>query len=222
MVAFAMFTASLTIVPAAQAQTLNVLHTFTGAADGGQPFAGLTQDAAGNLYGTTANGGSGGYGIVFKMTHRSYGRVFSTLYSFHGGADGALPESRVVFGPDGTLYGTTNEGGEIPCGGYNTGCRVVFNLRPPATDCKTSVCYWTEKVIYTFTGDQNAAFPFGDIAFDDRGNLYGGAGLVYELLPSNGQWTLTAIGNANLGTSGVVLDAVGNVYSTSSPNVADR
>ena len=106
------------------------MHTFTGAADGGQPFAGLTQDAAGNLYGTTANGGSGGYGIVFKMTHRSYGRVFSTLYSFHGGADGALPESRVVFGPDGTLYGTTNEGGEIPCGGYNTGCRVVFNSGP--------------------------------------------------------------------------------------------
>ncbi len=205
-----------------QAQTLTVLHTFAGEADGGQPVVGLTMDGAGNLYGTTSGGGPGGFGTVFKMTRRGSGWEFSTLYSFHGSSDGAAPESRVIFGPDGTLYGTANMGGEQGCGGYDTGCGVVFNLRPPTSACKTALCYWTENVIYTFTGDQETAFPAGDIAFDGQGNLYGGAGLVYELSPANGQWTLTAIGNVNLGTSGVVLDDVGDIYSTSYPNLVYR
>lgn len=95
----------------AQAQTFSVLHTFSGGVDGGAPVTGLTMDRAGNLYGTTSAGGPGGYGTVFKLTRRSSGWELSTLYGFHGGADGGMPETRVIFGPDGTLYGTTNEGG---------------------------------------------------------------------------------------------------------------
>jgi len=209
-------------ISAAAAQTLTVLHTFSGEADGAQPGVGLTMDAAGNLYGTTSSGGPGRFGTVFKVTHRSSGWEFTTLYSFRGGADGGTPETRVIFGPDGTFYGATNTGGDQGCGGYNTGCGVVFNLRPPTSACKTAVCYWTENVIYTFTGDQNTGFPFGDIAFDSHGNLYGGAGLVYELSPSNGQWTLTAVGNEDLGATGVALDAAGAIYSTSYPNLVYR
>jgi len=195
----------------AQAQTFTVLHTFSGGIDGGQPFTGLTMDRAGNLYGTTSAGGPAGYGTVFKMTHRASGWELSTLYGFHGGADGGMPETRVIFGPDGTLYGTTNEGGLQPCNGYSVGCGVVYNLRPPATSCKTAICYWTENVIYTFDG-LNAGFPIGDIAFDQHGNLYGSAAVMYELSPSNGSWTLTVL-NSNFGSyNGVVLDAAGNVY----------
>ncbi len=52
----------------AQAQTFNVIHTFTGGQDGGKPYAGLTIDRAGNLYGTAVGGGAG-YGTVYKLTH---------------------------------------------------------------------------------------------------------------------------------------------------------
>ncbi len=197
--------------PQSQAQTFTVLHAFTGGVDGGYPGTGLTMDRAGNLYGTTGVGGPGGYGTVFKMTHRSSGWELSTLYSFHGGGDGNGPETRVIFGPDGTLYGTTNNGGLEPCNGYSVGCGVVYNLRPPATACKTAICYWTENVTYTFDG-LNAGFPIGDIAFDQRGNLYGSASVMYELSPSNGSWTLNVL-NSNVGSyNGVALDAAGNVY----------
>ena len=169
-------------IPLAQAQTLTVLHTFSGQGDGAEPAVGLTMDAAGNLYGTTSGGGPGGFGTVFKMTRRSSGWEFTTLYAFRGGADGATPETRVIFGPDGALYGTTNEGGQPGCGGDNLGCGVVFNLRPPASACKAAVCYWTENAIYTFDANLYTGFPAGDIAFDSQGNLYGAAGLVYELV----------------------------------------
>ena len=73
---------------AAGAQTLTVLHTFSGEADGAQPAVGLTADAAGNLYGTTTAGGPVRFGTVFKMMRRGSGWEFITLYSFHGGANG--------------------------------------------------------------------------------------------------------------------------------------
>ena len=98
-----------------QAQSLTVLHNFTNGQDGGSPFAGLTMDKAGNLYGTTAYGGSGN-GTVFRLVHKNSNWLFAPLYSFAGGNDGANPQVRVIIGPDGSLYGTTQYGGN----GYGT------------------------------------------------------------------------------------------------------
>ena len=95
--------------PAATAQTFTVVHAFTGGGDGGDPMAGLTVDAAGNFYGTTWSGGAG-YGTVFKLWHVGGGWRITPLYSFAGGYDGAGPQARLVFGPDGSLYGTTSGG----------------------------------------------------------------------------------------------------------------
>jgi len=92
-------------------QTLTVLHNFTNGGDGGSPSAGLTMDHAGNFYGTAMSGGEGNSGTVFKLSRAGSGWVLATLYSFRGGDDGAYPQARVVFGPDGTLYGTTTGGG---------------------------------------------------------------------------------------------------------------
>ena len=93
--------------PATQAQTYKVIYNFTG---GAGPEAGVTMDARGNLYGTTFEGGSAGKGIVYKLTNKNSTWVFTPLYAFAGGNDGALPQSGVVFGPNGTLYGTTTYG----------------------------------------------------------------------------------------------------------------
>ena len=95
----------------AQTQTFVTLHSFSGP-EGEGPMAGLTMDAAGNLYGTAVGGGNtscplyAGCGTVFKLTHRNGSWILTTLYAFSG-PDGANPASRVLFGPDGDLYGTT-------------------------------------------------------------------------------------------------------------------
>src|SRR5271169_4631767 len=103
-----------------QAQTFMLLHTFSGAPDGANPVAGLVQDPAGNLYGTTQQGGitagvctnTGlgftGCGTVFKIDTTGNETV---LYRFTGGTDGAFPSAGLVRDGAGNLYGTTTAGG---------------------------------------------------------------------------------------------------------------
>lgn len=98
----------------APAQTLTVLHNFAGP-DGNGAQSGPTIDRAGNLYGTTEYGGNG-HGNVYKLAHAGSGWVLTNLYEFQGDEhhDGEYPLATVVFGPDGTLYGTTSQGGALP------------------------------------------------------------------------------------------------------------
>src|ERR1035438_1733162 len=126
---------------ATQAQTLTVLHNFTGGGDGSTPYAGLSMDRAGNLYGTTSAGNSS----VFRLSHAGSGWILTSLYTFKGGSDGSTPYSRVIIGPDGILYGTTSAGGGAGCN--PDGCGIVYNLRPPITSCKTALCPWIETVL---------------------------------------------------------------------------
>lgn len=106
------------VIQSAQAQTFTILYSFTNGADGGQPYASLVRDSAGNLYGTTAVGGASNFGTVFKVDTTGKETV---LYSFGGGADGANPWAGLVWGPGGHLYGTTEAGGAA---GFGT----VFKL----------------------------------------------------------------------------------------------
>src|SRR5690242_1112431 len=94
---------------AIRAQTMVVLHTFSGP-DGTNPAAGLVMDREGNLYGTTIMGGTNDFGTVFKLAQVRGSWVLTTLHRFQGGNDGTWPVGRVVFGPDGALYGTTDAG----------------------------------------------------------------------------------------------------------------
>ncbi len=172
--------------PSAQAQTYKVLYNFTGQQDGGAPYAGLTMDRAGNFYGTTQGGGKGN-GTVFKLASKGPGWIFTPLYSFQGSPDGAQPLARVIFGPDGSLYGTTSGGGA----GYGT----VFKLQPSPIACKTALCPWSETVLYRFTGGNDGGNPQnGDLLIDQSGTIYGttlnggayGHGAVFSLTPSHG------------------------------------
>jgi len=211
----------------AQAQTFNVLYNFTGAADGKNPYAGLTMDKAGNLYGTASAGGlyggnchNLGCGTLFRLSHAGWGWLFTPLYTFQGGDDGATPVARVIFGPNGTLYGTTSA---LP------GCCLdtVFNLRPRPRACTAARCPWTETSLYTFSGGADGAFPeFGDLIFDQTGNIYGttasggnGLGVVYELAPSGSGWTQSILytftrPDGARPQNGVVFDNAGNLYGT--------
>ena len=225
----------------APAQTLNVLHAFTGGGDGAYVSAGLTPDAAGNFYGTTFGGGSYGCGglgcgTVYRLVRHGSSWTETPIFVFHGGSDGGYPWGRVIFGPDGSLYGTAEVGGAGQCGfGGVPGCGVVYRLQPPPTTCKSILCYWKETVLYSFAGGSDGANPAAEVAFDAAGNLYGttlgggaqnkcdgGCGTVFELSPNkDGSWSETRLYAFQWGTTdgatpagGVVLDAAGNVYGT--------
>lgn len=218
-----------------QAATLTVLHDFTGQADGAHPLAGLSEDIAGNFYGTTSGFGQG-YGTVFKLKPSGSGWIMVPLYSFAGGADGFDPRARVVVGPDGALYGTTFEGG-INDGGCVSWCGTVFKLTPPATPCGSISCPWTHTVLYRFHGPFDGGQPTGDLAFDGAGNIYGatssggyppthcegfGCGVVYKLTRSGNDWTESVLHYFDDGTGGpglehspvggVIFDDAGNLY----------
>jgi hypothetical protein len=92
--------------------TETVLYTFTGAADGGAPLSSLVADAAGNLYGTTVDGGAHASGTAFELVHGG-SRTWTehVIHSFGAGSDGQFPTSGMIFGKGGALYGTTSVGG---------------------------------------------------------------------------------------------------------------
>ena len=222
-IATALVVASLMIGLATPAlpQNYQVIHTFTGEGDGGGPRAGLTPDGHGNFYGTTYFGGAHGYGTVFRMSPHGSSWIVSPLYSFTGGTDGANPAARVVFGPDGSLYGTTSSYAIL---------NTVYNLRPAPTRQESALDGWTVKTLYQFQGVQDGAFPAGDVIFDSSGNLYGavmlsgsgcyeGCGSIYELTPSGGEWTKSVTyafqgGSDGESPEGVLFDSSGNLFGT--------
>jgi len=196
-----------------QAQTFSVIHRFTGV-EGRYPEAGVT--VRGNsLYGTAFEGGNS-FGSVYEVQRVGSDWVTVPLYLF-GAGEGGSPMTRVVFGPDGHLYGATYFGGP----GFGT----VFDLIPPLTICKTANCFWKENVLDNF---MDGADPFGDLVWDDEGDIYGtlalggayGYGFVYELTKSGNNWTETPIYSfygTTTGDSpegGVVLDSHGNLFGT--------
>lgn len=182
-----------------------VLHNFAAPHRGTNPFAGVTRDRAGNLYGTTALGGIANRGVVFKVDTEGQETV---LYSFTGGADGAVPEASVIGDGAGNLYGTTNSGGASNAG-------VVFRL--DATGQETA--------LYSFTGGADGGYPYSGVIRDAVGNLYGtttyggGAdlGVVYKLDATGHETVLHSFTGAADGghpNAGLILDAKGNLYGT--------
>jgi len=154
---------------AAQAQSFQVIHSFSGQGDGATPEAGLTVDAAGKFYGTTSGTGSGGNGSVFKLTSAGSGWALAPLshdFSSRG------PDSQVVIGPNGDLFGPSYLGGQGDCVG-NGSCGLVYEVQPPPHACASFLCSWTVSVLYRFNDIPDAGVPFGRVVFDRAGNLYG-------------------------------------------------
>jgi uncharacterized repeat protein (TIGR03803 family) len=197
----------------------SVLHTFTGTPDGAQPFAGLTFDQKGNLYGTTNFDGANGYGAVYRVSPpKKKGQPWTeaVLYSFEQGVNGDGPESPLIFDSSGKLYGTTAYGGDLNCqGGF--GCGVVFELSPPTNKQGA----WTYATLYAFQGGNDGIDPSGYMVFDKNGNLYGttqvggGAtegGTVYRLKPpthKGSAWTETVLHGFIFGSGDGALPASG-------------
>lgn len=199
-----------------------VLHSFDFYDDGGSPLGAVVFDPAGNVYGTTQDGGAYGGGTAFELTPNSDGTwTETTLYGFCslGGycKDGAEPVSGVVIDELGNLYGPTLLGGSDDGG-------AVFELNPSSGT-------WTETVLYSFgfrKGD--GSLPYAGLIWDATGNLYGttenggtySAGTVYEMEHTSGGWKEHTIYEFRGGKSdgagprvgALVFDKNGNLYGT--------
>lgn len=197
-----------------------ILHSFTDyPADGAGPFA-VILDGTGNLYGTTANGGSSYRGVVFTL--RTDGTGYSILHNFVGGTENPSP---LVLDGSGILYGTTvGTVGLIPPD-MNKG--TVFRLKTDGTGYS---------ILHTFTGGGDGANPYAPVTLDGSGNLYGTAysggngvggprGVVYSLRTvGTGFATLHSFSGADgaFPSTGVILDNSGNLYGTAGGGSSNR
>src|SRR5258708_15507396 len=129
--------------------TETTIHTFLGGTDGWSPVAGLTFDAAGNLFGTTTAGGPNGTGTVFELTPVASGWSKSLVFAFPAsGTGGAYPQS-IVFDASGNIYGAA-----ALDGAHNVG--VIYQLTPSPSGC-------VEHVLHPFSGAHDASFPFATV-----------------------------------------------------------
>jgi uncharacterized repeat protein (TIGR03803 family) len=186
-----------------------VLYSFKGMPDGAYPAASLIRDNAGNLYGTTLEGGTGacsgyGCGTVFKIDTSGKETVLYVFCALSGCTDGDTPTAGMVLDSAGNFYGTTLYGGS-----YYKG--TVFKLDTSGT----------ETVLYSFTGYSDGGNPSAGLVRDKAGNLYGttssgddaGYGTVFELDTAGKETVLDGFGNVCL-FSGLLRDQPGNLYGT--------
>jgi uncharacterized repeat protein (TIGR03803 family) len=198
---------------AAGTHALSTLASFN-RTNGAYPYAGLIADASGNLYGTTEEGGANNAGTVFKVAADTH--ALSTLVTFNG-TNGADPRGRLIADASGNLYGTTFWGGA-------NGSGTVFEVANDVNHTLTTLA--------TFNG-ANGAIPVAGLIFDASGNLYGttaggGAnnrGTVFEVA-NDVNHTLTTLATFNgangaIPEAGLIFDASGNLYGTTSEGGAN-
>lgn len=206
------------LVKSSNGYSEKILYTFTGP-DGAYPYAGLTMDSTGNLYGTTYNGGACGFGTVFELAQSTAGYAETVLHSFGcTSTDGWYPYAGLIIDAADNLYGTTESAGD-------SGCGTVFELA-------NSNGNYTENVLYSFKGGTDGQMPVGGLIFDSSGDLYGtteegglyGYGTVFELVNSLSSYSEKVLysfrglsnndGQAPAVT--LLMDSLGNLYGTAS------
>jgi uncharacterized repeat protein (TIGR03803 family) len=225
---------TLAFVTSTQAQTVDIIYKFDGAAgEGSLPYSGLIEDTADNFYGTTLDGGTHNLGTVYRLSPNSSGGFTETiLYSFKGGnTDGAQPHSSVFRDSAGNLYGTTVTGGIVANActeggllGSPVGCGIVFKLTPTTTGP------WTETVLHRFSG-ADGGNSFTGLIRDAAANFYGATigggshalGVVFRLSLTSTGWKETVLHNFAGAADGALpfiqcaalaMDASGNLYGS--------
>jgi uncharacterized repeat protein (TIGR03803 family) len=198
-------------------KTERVLYSFKKKSDGAEPLSGLLLDKQGNVYGTTAIGGTAGNGTVFILSSSSTGYAERILHNFSAAPDGSFPRGTLSLDSKGTLYGTTQMGGK----GYGT----VFGLKPFGSGYTESILHSFDPFFYASDGEQ----PYAGVTVDSNGVLYGtastggygGQGTIFILRPSGSGYDLGGWGfgleNNGVGPyGGVLIQKDGFLYGTTS------
>ena len=194
-----------------------ILHSFDPRPKEHHPYAGLIRDSAGNLYGTTYDGGQYGGGTVYRISATGQETI---LHSFGTGADGSGPVAGLIMDSAGNLYGTTYKGGA-------KGVGTVFKINTSGK----------EAILYSFDPHTDGSGPVAALLVDSAGNFYGttrdggarGVGTVFKISATGQEAILYTFGeeevdaeqeaegidtNARDPRSGVVMDSAGNLYGT--------
>ncbi len=200
--------------------TDSVLYTFRGATYGdGSQAVGIQKewDGASPLFVSAASGGTSNNGALVGLTPTSSGPwTESFIYSFAGTPDGATPWGGVVADKAGNVYGATEDGGT-----YYSG--TVYRMQPKGTS-------YTESVLYSFGGGNDAAHPLSSLIIDGKGALYGtgedggsaGNGAVFKLTPSRSGYvesvlySFQGVPDGNRPESGVIFSGTSkpSLYGT--------
>lgn len=205
-----------------------VLHSFGQGKDGFIPYGGLVFDTAGNLYGTTNDGGAYnciglGCGIVFQLVPGSSGWTENIIHNFQGRADGMYPNTPLIIDAGGNLYGSTIYGGglgQCAAGIVTVSCGTVYELSPGASGT------WTETILHRFVGGSSGSEPSSPLTLGGS-NLYGATGqtdssdgTIFRLSPkTSGGWAFKILHTFN-GTDGaypqggLLYRAGGSLYGT--------
>ena len=197
-----------------------VLYSFTGGADGGEPYKGVTLDGEGNLYGTAVTGGSGicegGCGVAYKLTNSGGTWTQTVIHAFTGEDDGSGPGARVTVDGAGNVYGMAPTGGAYGLG-------TIYKIRQGQNGA------WVLKVIHAFTGGADGATGSAGRMILRHGDLYGaattggtyGSGVVFELTPTQvGEWDFRTIysfrgqPDGSFPYGALLFDSSGNIYGT--------
>ena len=204
--------AALTMIGSAtgRAQSLTVLQSFNGT-NGANPYSGLVADAAGDLFGTTLNGGSAGDGTVYEIV-KNGGTYASpiTLLTFNG-ANGANPYGALAIDGAGNLLGTTSAGGTSNWG-------TAFEIP------KIGSAFGSAVTLASFTGG-NGLQPWSGLTADASGNLFGttlwggsGRGVVFEIVKGGSSYAapvaIASLADGYYPYAGVALDANGDIFGT--------
>ena len=206
--------------PSGGGWTETVLYAFHDSPDGWGAGNAVVFDRAGNLYGTTPDGGANGVGTVYELVQNNGQWTENVIYNFTGGDDGGVGSlGPLLIDSFGNIYGVTEIGGTFGAG-------TVFRMR------QQSGGGWQFTTLYEFQGQPDAGFPYGGLTADARGVLYGttyyggedGQGTVFKLAPGPAigpfrdsvlySFQGAADGGGPLST--LVFDAAGNLYGTTS------
>jgi uncharacterized repeat protein (TIGR03803 family) len=231
-------------LPGKTAWSISVLYSFSTGLGGEVPNANLVMDAEGALYGTAAESGPYGQGVVFRLAPPVPGQTKWTeiiLHAFdyslaYNIADGSAPRAGVIIDANGVLYGTTKFGGTL-ADPFAVAFGTVFQLAPPMP----GQTKWKETVLYQFKGGIDGQYPQAILTRDGSGALYGttsiggngrcvdelrsvvGCGTVFKLsppAPGHTNWTKVTLHQFAGGADGalpvgkLLLNRSGALYGT--------
>jgi uncharacterized repeat protein (TIGR03803 family) len=192
-----------------------VLYRFAGNSDGATPSGELSFDQSGNIYGTTAYGGTNSNGTVFELTPSNGGYTEQVIYRFTDtGVDGFAPVGGVTLDSSGNVFGTTEFGGATNC---QDGCGTIFMLQPFNGG-------WAENTLYTFLGGSDGQNPVAHLLRNGTDTFYGGTsgapfvnnGTAFEFTYSPFGMSYSVIYNFDSygPWATLTMDTAGNLYGT--------